>query len=642
MSHVALLPAVPPLSDPKPAVPAEASDDPLAELVRVMSAELMGGATPAPGGEAAPASEAVAAEAGVANQLEAKLADDLKALSSAFQSDPPLPAAPAAPTSEPAPSAAEPAPAEAKAESPAAQSLPSTPVAHDGSVSPPSNAEAVPPSPSGLERATGAAGRRVAAPPMQPALRREHPAISPPAPAEKRATAVSLPPRKPKPSRVSPAGRPAVVHPMINALGKAAKEKPEPARRRPPVAAAPPAIDAGTVRLADSRETRSAKSSVVASDPTPFARAARPVPPLSPPKATEPPESELPKEGQFRGGVEEEAAPPEDRDALPGFQLEEPDDEPPIFGAIDPLSRRRVPASFVLGGVAAAIVLAAGVTYVMVRSEKPTAIPVIVAAVPSAAPAASDRQRLPPDRVDGPPSADQTKLATPGNTAAAEVPVSSGAGNNPISRPIEPAGPGVASAFPSGNATTDRPATNDAATSDDSADIAVKKARGFVIGPPVPAPGGNAASDAGAGGVAPAASATVPPSATPVPARGAGAAEARSGIASGRTEMDDILDNKGAPIAVNPDPLGLGGGNNKAAEASAGAAPARRPSPEPATVTASDAGSAVGAAATDSAPAMPAPQARVPVPPVKPIVASEKARKAPPTAPPVASSGDVY
>ena len=163
MSHVALLPAVPPLSEPKPAVPAEASDDPLAELVRVMSAELMGGATPAPGGEAAPASEAVAAEAGVANQLEAKLADDLKALSSAFQSDPPLPAAPAAPTSEPAPSAAEPAPAEAKAESPAAQSLPSTPVAHDGSVSPPSNAEAVPPSPSGLERANGrgwAASRR--------------------------------------------------------------------------------------------------------------------------------------------------------------------------------------------------------------------------------------------------------------------------------------------------------------------------------------------------------------------------------------------------------------------------------------------------------------------------------------------------
>jgi hypothetical protein len=56
--------------------------------------------------------------------------------------------------------------------------------------------------------------------------------------------------------------------------------------------------------------------------------------------------------------------------------------------------------------------------------------------------------------------------------------------------------------------------------------------------------------------------------------------------------MDDILDNKGPPIPVNPDPLGSEGIGNNAAEASAG-----------------------GAVATDSTSA---PQARVPIPPVKP------------------------
>jgi len=130
------------------------------------------------------------------------------------------------------------------------------------------------------------------------------------------------------------------------------------------------------------------------------------------------------------------------------------DAEPPHPGEITDLSRR----SLFIGGAPLAVVLAAGVTYMMVQSEKPLAIPPIVAADPAklgpiATPADNDREKnLIRDRVDGAQSADQTKLVTPGNGKLAEVPASSGDDNHPISGVIGSASPGFDQAAKSDDA----------------------------------------------------------------------------------------------------------------------------------------------------------------------------------------------
>ena len=160
----------------------------------------------------------------------------------------------------------------------------------------------------------------------------------------------------------------------------------------------------------------------------------------------------------------------------------------------------------------------------------------------------------------------------------------------------------------------------------------------------MPAVGSKAASDEGADKPPAGASPAVPLSAT----HGAdsGAADARSDAPPRETQMDAVINGTGSPIPINPDPLAISGGD-KAADASAGAAAARGRSPEPGSVSASDASGAApaskkGAAAADDAWAVAAAPARVPIPPIRPVVLRDKERSPLPTAPPVASSGGIY
>ena len=104
------------------------------------------------------------------------------------------------------------------------------------------------------------------------------------------------------------------------------------------------------------------------------------------------------------------------------------------------------------------------------------------------------------DRVDGGQSADQTKLVTPGNGKVAEVPASSGDGNNPISRVIGSASPG----FDQATAKSD----DAAAPGDDAA----------AVGPSASGGGGGAPSSEGGAATAEDASA-VPgvPAMVPIP-----------------------------------------------------------------------------------------------------------------------------
>ena len=116
---------------------------------------------------------------------------------------------------------------------------------------------------------------------------------------------------------------------------------------------------------------------------------------------------------------------------------------------------------------------------------------------------------------------------------------------------------------------------------------------------------------------------------------------------SGATQMDAVIAGKGLPVPINTDPFGINRGDKAVADASAAAITKRGRLPEPVGVVTTDPSGATpasnnGAAAADEASAMPA---RVPIPPVKPILLPHKPGKPLPTAPvvpPVASSGDVY
>jgi hypothetical protein len=134
------------------------------------------------------------------------------------------------------------------------------------------------------------------------------------------------------------------------------------------------------------------------------------------------------------------------RDVLPYYV--EAHELPPHPHRIEEFSHPRQRRSLLVGGVSLAAVLAAGVTYVMIESEKSVAMPPIVAAdpanlVPAATPADNDqRESLIDDHVYGVQSAEQMELVTPGNGKVAEVPSSSGDDSNPISRVIGSAIPG--------------------------------------------------------------------------------------------------------------------------------------------------------------------------------------------------------
>ena len=399
-----------PLREPAPAP--LAGDDLVAELARTVSGRSIVDHAAATGNRTVPFMEAVSSDGAPTSDLETTLLNDLEAVSSAFYSLPAL--------------------------------GPSTPPWESLTAAPKPDADAAP----------AKARPSMAAAPVALAERGagpwEGPAIAVPSRPERRTSPVSLPRPWRRVPVASPADRPPFGPPLTDALGRVAKEEPKTLSR--PATATPPAAGTATVRLGDDQEDPAAKWSAVTSDPSRFAAIAHRAA-LFRPKAGEPQKDESRKVTASGGGdpAEEHAAPSEDRDAV-AHCVE--DAEPPHPGEITDLSRR----SLFIGGAPLAVVLAAGVTYMMVQSEKPLAIPPIVAADPAklgpiATPADNDREKnLIRDRVDGAQSADQTKLVTPGNGKLAEVPASSGDDNHPISGVIGSASPGFDQAAKSDDA----------------------------------------------------------------------------------------------------------------------------------------------------------------------------------------------
>ena len=316
-------------------------------------------------------------------------------------------------------------------------------------------------------------------------------------------------------------------------------------------------------------------------------------------------------------------------------------------------SHRR--ASLFIGAVLVAVVLAAGLTYMMARGERSVATSLITAAdaapakiVPAAVPADNDQlKKLSRNPVNGAPSPDQAKLVTACDDKGPALPAgSSGDDSSPISRVVEPAAPALDLPAKAGEvqASANHPATDVAARSDDSGQTSPKKVRTFVVGPDMPVVASKTA-DTGAGNLPARVSAAVPPSAAIFPV--SAAADAGWDAASGETQMDAVINGKVSPIAVSADPLGINGGAHKAAaDPSAGAAAARGPSAEPRIVSASDAsGGALmsdSAAAKTDASAVPAALARAQTLPHKRVVVANKAGKRLPTLPAIASSGNLY
>src|SRR5947209_943716 len=89
-----------PLSERKAAPPTAAGEDPLAELVRIMSAQFIAEATPDTDGKTVPVTRVISSEVAFANDLQTKPLDDLQSFSSTFYSHPssqPVSAPPAPP-----------------------------------------------------------------------------------------------------------------------------------------------------------------------------------------------------------------------------------------------------------------------------------------------------------------------------------------------------------------------------------------------------------------------------------------------------------------------------------------------------------------------------------------------------------------
>jgi len=187
---------------------------------------------------------------------------------------------------------------------------------------------------------------------------------------------------------------------------------------------------------------------------------------------------------------------PQDLDAL-ALYGEDDGELRPIPDEFDEPGHRRPRRGLFIGGALLAVVLAAGVPYVMMRSEKSVTTPPIINAdaapakvVPADTPADSDeRDKLIYDRVDGAQRADRTKLVTPGDDKVAAAPALSGDDNKPISRVIEPAGPGLDQPAKVGDAPAlaDHPAPDAAGGVGDTGQISPKSGRAFAAGGDMPA-----------------------------------------------------------------------------------------------------------------------------------------------------------
>ena len=151
---------------------------------------------------------------------------------------------------------------------------------------------------------------------------------------------------------------------------------------------------------------------------------------------------------------EDEGPPPEDLDVLPQLYDEDDNELPPFPDELEELSSRRPRRGLLAGAAVLAVVLAAGVAFVMSRSESSVATPPVITAdatpakiAPAATPTDNGEQgKLFQDRVGGAQSADGTKLVTPGDEPVADSPATATDANNPISRVIAPGGPGFRSA----------------------------------------------------------------------------------------------------------------------------------------------------------------------------------------------------
>jgi hypothetical protein len=472
---------VPPLSEGKPAPPAAASHDPVADFARIASGPMTFDPSPAPKPEIMPVNSASASDDDLADDLVSELLKDLQALVSSRLYEPPAlapPAAPAAPV--PKPTAGAPPPHEAQPAAP-------TPAA-------------------------------LAAPPaMLPAaavVSLEKPADGPPLIGLASDTLEMA-------EKIDLA---ALLRPIIAAYSAAAAE---------PLAVKP------TGRWAHPAERRPAEPRGAARDPGRFAPMVRGAA-LFRRNAVEPKDDELPTVAPSNGSAseEEEAVPPEDRDALARY-IEDGDPPSPPRG-IAGLSHRRPLRTLFIGGALVAVVLAAGATYVIIQSEEPVALPPTVAAdlakiVPASTPADTDDKMT-------------------------EASASSGDDNNRISRVIEPAGPAVDPPAKAGDApaSADHAATDVAVGGDDSGQISP---RTLSAGPPMPVTS-KPTSDGGAAKPPPGAS----PAATPAVVGGAAAAADASALPAAparvpipRPKPTVIPDKAGEPLPTPP-PVASSGG----------------------------------------------------------------------------------
>jgi hypothetical protein len=241
------------------------------------------------------------------------------------------------------------------------------------------------------------------------------------------------------------------------------------------------------------------------------------------PKAAEPAE-ESPKVAPFGGSNPVEAEPFRRRTGTLVHYVEA-GEAPPRSHEIEAPRYRRPRRSLFVGGALLAIVLAAGLTYVMIQSVNPVAMP-------------------PTDVAD---SAKIVPAATPANTdgKVAAAPASSGDATNPIGLP-----PKLLRG------------------ADDSGQISPKEARTLVVGPPMPPVSSKAASDDNAG--------KLPPGASPVPSS---AMPAALGAV--------LIRSRSKPVGVSvSDASGAAAGSDNGAAAAddaspVPAAPARVPIPRP-------------------------------------------------------------
>jgi hypothetical protein len=412
-----------------------------------------------------------------------------------------------------------------------------------------------------------------------------------------------------------------------------ASEKPEKseladAQLRPTNAAHPAPAEIAAAKPSG-RWDRPAEARAATPEPSRFApppRGAALFRPKAPVPEPAPPEDEPPDLAAFGEGANEEdgyepgTLVPEDLDALPIYGE---DELPPFPDELEELERRRPRRGLFLGAGALAVVLAAGVAYVMLRSESSVATPPIIAAdaspakiVPAATPASNDEQnKLIYDRVNGGQSADGTKLVTPGDDKVAAAPAASADENNPISRVIAPGGPGFDQPAKAGDAAAsgDPPADAPAATEGDNGQISPKKVRTVVVRPDMTVVSSKAASADDAGKLPAGASPAVPPAAGPT-------ADANPDVPPKTTQMDAVVDNgKGLPIAVNADPLGANGGGDKTgAVATPGGGASGARAAAAGSVPASDDAASAAPVANDGAAAEPAAVAKPPTPPAKP------------------------